>query len=297
MSEVNQERKVVRRGISNATAGTTKLKFTEKDAKPQNGLFIAHLDSVTVDEINVGEDKSGLPSFAGLAIPRIRFVFSSNEPEVNRRKYATLQFSAVESNSATIPGGKEEWKIKSVFDWFKHLLNVYVLKDREMTPEEEEALSLDIVDFDENGDYVNVAPEIVLAAWKKLFENFDNILSRGKNGKPYYQTSDGKNIAVWIKLLRYIKHPTKGWKEIDRGNLTFPTFVGEGCVEIFKQNQTPSISLNVIREAIAPMNIEKAKTPAVMPASPVMGGINVGSETMMGGGADMSMGLDEDLPF
>ena len=41
-------KKVNRRGISNKTQAVSRLKFHEKDAA-QNGLFMAHLDSVAVE--------------------------------------------------------------------------------------------------------------------------------------------------------------------------------------------------------------------------------------------------------
>ena len=121
-----ETKKVSRRGIGTAR-GTTRLKFSHEQAK-QNGLFLGHLDSVAVTMIQIGEDKTGMPSFNGLEIPKLTVTFASNEEEVNKRHYQNLTFTAVESNANTIPGGKEEWKVNTVFDWFKHILNVYVLK-------------------------------------------------------------------------------------------------------------------------------------------------------------------------
>lgn len=253
-------KKVIRRGISTAR-GTTRLKFSHEQAK-QNGLFIAHLESVTVTTINIGEDKTGMPSFNGLDIPKIVFTFVSNEAEVNKRHYVTLQFTAVESNANSIPGAKDEWKVNSVFDWFKHILNVYVLKGRELTDEEAEALSLPFEDFNEQGEYVPVDPKQVADGWKILFENFENIINRGKEGNSYIKTKDGKDIPVWIKLIRYFKNNRKkGWVAVSNGDLAFPSFVGEGCIEIYKQNSIPSIRLNSIKESIIPMQIEPAKAP------------------------------------
>ncbi len=221
-----ETKKVSRRGIGSAR-GTTRLKFSHEQAK-QNGLFLGHLDSVTVTMIQIGEDKTGMPSFNGLEIPKLTVTFASNEEEVNKRHYQNLTFSAVESNANTIPGGKEEWKVNSVFDWLKHILNVFVLKGRELTEEEETALSLSYEDFDEQGEYSPVEPEVVIAGWKTLFENFENIVNRGREGQPYFKTKDGKNIPLWLKMIRYIKTPKKGWQPISNGDLSFPSFVGEG---------------------------------------------------------------------
>lgn len=295
MANEKEVKKVNRRGIASAQ-GTTRLKFSHELAK-QNGLFLAHLDSVSVSTISIKEDSTGMPSFNGLDIPKLNIVFASNEEEANKRHYITLSFNAVESNVKTIPGGKDDWKVNSVFDWLKHILDVYVLKGRELTDEEAAALSLSYEDFDENGEYVPVEPEAVIAGWKSLFENFENIINRGKDGQPYYKTKDGKNIVTWIKLIRYIKN-SKGWSAINRGELSFPTFVGEGCVEIYKQNTPATIRVNSIREAIIPMNIDKPKAPN-MP-SPMIGGATVGApiaDPMMNAGGNIATEAIDDMPF
>lgn len=295
-----ETKKVSRRGIGSAR-GTTRLKFSHEQAK-QNGLFLGHLDSVVVSMIQIGEDKTGMPSFNGLEIPKLTITFASNEEEVNKRHYQPLTFTAVESNANTIPGGKEEWKVNSVFDWLKHILNVFVLKGRELTEEEEAALSLSYEDFDEQGEYSSVEPEVVIAGWKTLFENFENIMNRGREGQPYFKTKDGKNVALWLKMLRYIKTPKKGWQPINNGDLSFPSFVGEGCIEIYKQNTPPSIRIDSVKEAIIPMNIEKAKTPN-MPVpntgiNSAMGGVPV-VDPMVGAGnfAGIATEAAEDMPF
>ena len=306
-SNVNSEKavkKVNRRGIASAR-GTSRLKFSHELAK-QNGLFIGHLDSVILSTIKIGEDTSGMPTFNGLEVPRIVITFASNEEDVTKRHYVSISFTAVESNVNTIPGGKEEWKVNSVFDWFKHILNVYLLKGRELNDEEANALSLNFEDFDEQGEYVAVEPEDVIEGWKVLFENFENIMNRGRDGQPIFKTKDGKNIPIWMKLIRYIKNNKKGWQPVSNGDLAFPTFVGEGCIEIFKQNTIPSIRLDAIKEAILPMNIEKPKTPN-MPApgmnngmSAAMGGVPVG-DTMTSMGANnfgnIAAEAMDDMPF
>lgn len=265
------KKKVNRRGVANAR-GTSRLKFTHELAKP-NGLFIGHLDSITVNTIKIKEDTIGMPSFNGLEIPKLTIVFASNEEDANKRHYITLSFNAVESNVNTIPGGNEEWKVNSVFDWLKHILNVYVFKGRDLTDEESEALSLNFEDFDEQGEYVPVEPETVIAGWKVLFENFENIINRSNNGQPVYKDKNGKNIPIWMKLIRYVKSNKKGWQPINNGDLAFPAFVGEGCIELFKANQLPSIRLDSIKETILPMNVEKNKTPNM--SIPAIGGVNV----------------------
>lgn len=299
---VNQEtpieevKKVSRRGLGSAR-GTARLKFGNDQAKP-NGLFLGHLEEVKYSTITIGEDKTGMPSFNGFEIPKLTLTFASNEEDPNKRHYVTKTFTAVESNVNTIPGGKEEWKVNSVFDWLKHVLNVYYLKGRELTDEEATALSLTFEDFDEQGEYVSVDTEIVINAWKVLFENFENIMNRGKDGKPVYHDKNNKFIPVWLKLLRYVKS-RKSWTPINNGDLSFPQFVGEGCIEIYQQNAIPSIKIDLVKETILIMNVEKPKTPnmpAVGGMTPMMGGIAI-DQTINPMTADISSQTLEDMPF
>lgn len=299
---VNQEtpieevKKVSRRGLGSAR-GTARLKFGNDQAKP-NGLFLGHLEEVKYSTITIGEDKTGMPSFNGFEIPKLTLTFASNEEDPNKRHYVSKTFTAVESNVNTIPGGKEEWKVNSVFDWLKHVLNVYYLKGRELTDEEATALSLTFEDFDEQGEYVSVDTEIVINAWKVLFENFENIMNRGKDGKPVYHDKNNKFIPVWLKLLRYVKS-RKSWTPINNGDLSLPQFVGEGCIEIYQQNAIPSIKIDLVKETILIMNVEKPKTPntpAVGGMAPMMGGIAI-DQTMNPMGTDISSQTIDDMPF
>lgn len=299
---VNQEtpieevKKISRRGLGSAR-GTARLKFGNDQAKP-NGLFLGHLEEVKYSTITIGEDKTGMPSFNGFEIPKLTLTFASNEEDPNKRHYVSKTFTAVESNVNTIPGGKEEWKVNSVFDWLKHVLNVYYLKGRELTNEEAIALSLTFEDFDEQGEYVSVDTEIVINAWKVLFENFENIMNRGKDGKPVYHDKNNKFIPVWLKLLRYVKS-RKSWTPINNGDLSLPQFVGEGCIEIYQQNAIPSIKIDLVKETILIMNVEKPKTPN-MPAiggmAPMMGGVAI-DQTMNPMSADISSQTIDDMPF
>jgi hypothetical protein len=299
---VNQEtpieevKKVSRRGLGSAR-GTARLKFGNDQAKP-NGLFLGHLEEVKYSTITIGEDKTGMPSFNGFEIPKLTLTFASNEEDPNKRHYVSKTFTAVESNVNTIPGGKEEWKVNSVFDWLKHVLNVYYLKGRELTDEEATALSLTFEDFDEQGEYVSVDTEIVINAWKVLFENFENIMNRGKDGKPVYHDKNNKFIPVWLKLLRYVKS-RKSWTPITNGDLSLPQFVGEGCIEIYQQNAIPSIKIDLVKETILIMNVEKPKTPnmpAVGGMAPMMGGVAI-DQTMNPMGTDISSQTIDDMPF
>lgn len=274
MAEVKKQQG---RGIGTAR-GTTRLKFSHEQANPNNGLFQAHLESVTVGTAKIGEETTGMPQFNGMEIPRLALVFASNEPEVAKRHYITLSWSAQESTVNTIPGGKEAWKVDTIFDYMKHILEVFVLKGKEMTAEMEEKLTLPFNDTDENGEFVPLEAETIIAGWTTLFQNFAAILNEGKDGKPVYQSADGKSISIWIKLVRFVKNG-KEWRAVQKnGDLVFPTFVGEGVIEIYNANAAPSIRLNAMRETIRPMKIETKKEPNLpgIGGGPAMPGMYAG---------------------
>lgn len=288
--------KVGRRGVASAR-GTTLLTFNNSDAKP-NGLFIAQLVDVVVQSVKIGEDTTGLPSFNGLEVPRIRFNFTSVDKDVNKRKYVSLSFMAVESNCDTIPEGKQSWKVDTVFDWIKHILNVYVTKGRELTEEEATKLALPFDDFNDNGEYEPVEVEKVIAGWKYFFDNVATMMNTANNGKPAYIDNNGNAIPVWIKLLREQKSKSKGWVHIANGELAFPTFVGSGCIEVFTPNVAPTISISANKESIEIMDLSKPKAPTALnnPNMPSMGGISV-DPTPYADPTGIGLAAAEDMPF
>ena len=253
--------KKVRRGVSNATRATVRKKFDEKtDMNTSNGLFVAHLDSI---DVRVGEakDDGSLSQFAGIQVPSIHFTYASNAKNPDERKYYTQSFFIVPSNVDTIPGGKQAWRVDNIFRWFKHIYDVFVLKGREMTQAEEDLLALDFEDFDEKGDYVQVEPAVIAESYTKVFTNFMNLMNN--NGKPYY----GIDKPIWIKLLRFTKNkgewtPVIGSKPTDNnyGDLGLPTFVGEGCLELFDAAKAPTIKVDTIKESPRFQNVT-AKQP------------------------------------
>lgn len=296
--------KVSRRGLGSAR-GTTRLKFDHSMALP-NGLFLGHIDEVTVKTVTIGEDTSGMPSFNGMEVPRLSIVFASNEEEPNKRKYATLSFMAVESNVETIPGGKSEWKVAQPLDYLKHILEVFVLKGRDFTNEELDKLSLSYEDYDEDGNYIPVEPEVVIAAWTNLYEAFAEMMNTGRDGNPVYKTKDNKNIPCFGKLIRCVK-TKKGWNNVTNGDLAFPAFVGEGVFEIYKQNAKPTIRVDVIKESILPKVADKAAKAPNMPVMPGNTGVPMGAGVSvdmtggvydpMAGPGNIGMEAMEDSPF
>ena len=269
--------KKVRRGVSNETQATSKLRFHEKDAAP-NRLFMAHLHSVSVAWSEGGEGKQ----FEGEKIPRLVFEFASNTKDSTQRRYVDKTLFPVESSVETIPGGDKDWQVNAVLTWIKHILDIYYLNGRPLTEEEEDALSLPFVDFDDEGNYVSVDVKEVLSGYAQLFNNVAAImngtfnLADGETPKPCFRDANGNFIRCWIKLLRHIK--AKGeWKNVSNGDLSFTQFVGTGAIELAPQpNSQPKIlSVDESKESITPKEIKKA--PSIPGMADMAGGVMAGT--------------------
>ena len=215
-----------------------------------------------------------------MTIPKIQITFASNHKNISERRYITQQLMPAESNVDTIPGGKDEWKVNSILQMMKHYMDVFILKGREMTEEEENALTLPFEDFDENGEYISVPVEEVIAGWKTLFTNFVAIMrnDRVDNGIPVYKKSANEFITIWLKLLCCIKQ--KGaWKAINSGrsagDLAVPGFVGEGIIEIYKANALPTLRVDVSKESIILQEIAKTPTMPNVGSTPGMPGVPI----------------------
>lgn len=277
--------KKVRRGVSNKTQAVAQLRFHEKDAAP-NGLFVGHLEEVKVDWSVNADGKQ----FTGMKVPRLTYHFASNHANASEKRHVYQSIFPVESNVQTIPGGPEEWKVNNVLNWIKHILDVFYLKGRQMTEEEEEALCLPFVDFDDNGEYVAIDPEEVLAGYATLFNNVVAImdgkfnLADGETPKACYKDANGKYVSVWMKLLRHRRRKDSWINVGQNGELGFDQFIGAGAIEIQKPNTPPSIlRIDLAKESITPKETKKQPTLGV----PGVGGIAGGG--VIAGPVDMGM--------
>lgn len=304
-----------RRGISNETVAAARLKFHEKDASPANGLFMAHLDSVSVEWSQNSEGNS----FAGLKMPRLVVTFASNHDNAKERRYVTKTFFPVESNVDTIPNGKSAWQVDAVLNWTKHLLDVFYLRGRDLTIEEEDALTLTFEDFkeDENGniEYVAVDPQEVLDGYRHVFDNVAAMLNgsfnlaEGEVAKPCFKDANGKPLSCWIKLLRATRNRKGDWVDVDRSkDLAFTTFVGSGAIELVKMKEgkiCPPIILSIdkVKESITPKDTNKQPSVGVpgVPGMPGMTGMAMPPAGADFAGAPAAAAFDPtasgDMPF
>lgn len=281
-------KKQTRRGVSNQTKATSQLKFHEKDAA-QNGLFIAKLAEVSV---NWATPEKG--AFTGLKAPNLVFHFTSNHANAAEVRHVYHTLFAVESTVDTAnPKGQYAWRVTNVFNHIKHILDTFYLKGRDLTSEEEDALSLNFVDFDEEtNEFIIVDPQEVLNGYGTLFTNVAAMLNgtynlkEGETPKPCYKDANGNPITIWLKLLRAVKG-NNGWVNVSKTEeLAIPNIVGAGYMEIHKSNANPLIiRVDLVKESITPKapNKQPSLGPAGMIggfATPVMGGE---TPSMMGG--------------
>lgn len=294
--------KKARRGVNNKTKAVAQLRFHEKDASTQNGLFIGHLENCSVDWSINAEGKQ----FTDEKVPRVTLHFASNHTNASEQRHVYYTLNCVESNVNTIPDGSEDWKVNNIFNWMKHILDVYYLKGREMTAEEEEALSLPFEDYDDEGNYVVVETADVINGYAFIFNNFVAMmngsfnLAEGETPKPCYKTADGKFIPAWLKLLRHKK--IKGeWKNVaQNGELGFDSFIGNGVVELIRKDMPPAVlRLDLAKESITPK--ETKKTPIIGAPNNAMAGMGgvVPTSPMNMGNADTGAYADAagDMPF
>ena len=293
--------KKVRRGVSNKTQAVAQLKFHEKDAA-QNGLFVGHLESVSVEWFTDANGKE----FTGEKVPRLVFHFTSNHANASEKRHVYQSLIPVPSNVNTIPEGIESWKVDNVFNWIKHILDVFYLKGRELTEEEEDALSLTFDDTDENGEYVSVEVADVLAGYRSVFENACAMLNGqfnladGETAKPCFKTSDGKFIPCWLKLLRHKKRKNDWINVTSNGDLGFDGFIGNGVVELMKKDMPPTVlRLDLAKESITPKETKKQPTIGAPGMTPGIGGVAVDPMAGMAGNYDAAAvaGAGDEMPF
>ena len=297
-----------RRGVSNKTQAVAQLKFHEKDAAP-NGLFIGHLEECRIDWSTNADGGA----FTGISIPRVTLHFASEHKNANEKRHVYQTIFPQPSNVDTIPGGKEAWRVDNVFNWIKHILDVYYLKGREMTPEEEDALELNFCDYEENEtgyDYNPVDTENdVIPAYRTLFENFVAMmngtfnLKDGEVAKPCYKTADGKFIPAWLKLIRHKKRKNEWVNAGQNGDLSFDSFIGNGVVELIrKENGNPMpptvLRLDLSKESITPKEVKKQPTVGVPGTNMTGGGVTLNNIPMGNApGSEPFMAAGGDLPF
>lgn len=206
---------------------TQNLKF-KPDPKHGN-LCIGYLNKVSVDTVESPlVDDKGNPNkweFAGIKVPRLVLEYR-NIPEKNtdpERFYFHTEGPITQTrNDGT---SVEEKKIQSMytalFDRIIHMYNVYEGASNYQELEIE-------VEIDEKNNAENRAKQMT-----KFFKDVAYAFNKGKDEKPVFMEGN-KHIPLYMKLL----------PDYQRGvRLEFPTFVGEGFVEVTKEGIPPVIEI------------------------------------------------------
>ena len=289
------------RGVSNTTKAVSQLVFNEKDAHPTLQLFSGHLVSV---EVSYSTNENA-KVFVGKSVPRLTFHFASNHANINEQRHYYHSLFPVPSNTNTIVNGTEAWKVDNILKFAKHMLDVLYLKGRELTEAEEDALTLGFQDSDENGLYVQVEEDVVIASYATLFKNVAAMLNGefaeladGEIAKPVYRNANGIPVKIWMKLLRCRKRKN-AWTNLGQnGTLAFDNFIGAGVIELIKENTMPSIlRVDLSQESITPKEVNKK--PSIGSPMAAMGGVTMAGMPGIDGmpSDDYNAAAGEAMPF
>ena len=87
----------------------------------------------------------------------------------------------------------------------------------------------------------------------KFFQAIADAFNEGKGGKPIFVDAEGKTLPLWMKLIAEYKEGK--W-------LQFPTFVGEGFIELYKPGVPPTIEVKPGESVVLRVKGEKKGTTA-----------------------------------
>lgn len=245
--------------INNETRSTSLKKFRPK-VDVNNGLCVGALTDVNVSDVEIQTD-SKFEYFRGHTVPRLNFVFESREDPKGVKPATYIQsFLPIEHSPETVDGGDKEWKWDQLASMVKHIYLVFA--DREsLTKEEIDKLSVEFEDVDENGNFLEVEPDVVIDAYRKFFHNIESLFKNGD--KPIYKDASGKDVILWMKLIISFKG-----RNVNNGDPGFPNFPGEGVIEKKIKGVNPDLQINIAKgESITP----KEPVAAVPPQAPTGG--------------------------
>lgn len=231
------------KGITKETR-TKSAKLFKPTMDLYNGLCLAKLADVQLEEYEV-KDTDSNESFRGLKAPRLTLHFVEVGGEGDPANYWHTWFAVDQAKESRLV----ELAESSMFSQMKHILEE--LKGAELTDEEYAKLQLGL----EEGKVYS--GEEVLAEYKEFFRKYMILVKEHLNKK------------VWLKLLRYNYYNGK-LNPVARGNnVGFPTFVGSGFIELYKEGVNPGLKIEVHKgESIEEINITQvATTPQTATAS------------------------------
>lgn len=250
--------------ITNETRSTSLKKF-RLNPEINNGIAIGALVDVSVSEATIKTDSS-MVFYRGYDIPRLNFVFESREDAkgVKQSTYI-LSYLAIPHTPETIEGGDDAWRWDQMAAMVKHLY-LTIAEKTSLSDEDVEKLNVEFDEVDENGIYLEQPPEVVIAAYKKFFDNIVSLFKPGN--KAVYKTDDNKDKVLNMKLLISVKG-----RNINNGDPAFPGYPGEGVVEL----RVPGVATGLVINPAKGESIIPKAAPTAAPAP--SGGSNTGAPT------------------
>ena len=209
---------------------TNRLKF--KPNPELDDLCLGYIEDVEVVMTEVAKiNDKGQEStweYAGHTIPMLAITFRNyvrkDDADKADRYYVHREriIGSVMTNGDKIAKKVLESIYESMWSRIKHIHDAFV-GDVNYAP------FTSVPGIDEYGKV-----EERVAQFTAFYNSIADAFNKGKNDKPIYQNADGKGLPCWMKLVAEYKQ--RKWLE-------FPTFVGEGFIERYKEGVPPTIEL------------------------------------------------------
>ncbi len=224
------------RSINSDTRGASVKKIIP-DPEIYKGLCLATLTGVELGTAEIKNDSSWV-DFQGKVIPRITFIFT--EKVASKDKEEGMYFRSF-SAYPDVFNPDNEWQWNTLSQTLKHFIDV--LSENEFKDEYAALLDLKL---EEEKSY-EVDDQIKV--WQSFFDGVIKVF-RGskKEGLPELI---GK--IVWMKLLLDVKG-----RQVNNGDFGLSGFPGDGVIELYKENISPTIRINISKgENIMPKAYEE----------------------------------------
>ena len=201
------------------------LKF--KPRPELNNLCVGKLVKVELLESEIAQyNEAGIEStweYAGHTIPRLELTFmqtpSNTDPRERIYKQEYKVIGSLKNDGSEIDSKTVKSLYESMYAHLKHIANAYKTKANYS----EAVADVNLLAID-----ISAPVETRIVMFKNFLQYFVNLFA-GKDGKGIYT-----NAECWMKLVA----------DYSSGKfLAFPTFVGEGFIELVVKGRNPGIEL------------------------------------------------------
>jgi hypothetical protein len=225
--------------ISKETRGAAP-KLIIPDPAVNKGLVVTFIKSVEVVDVEVSNADGAWKDFDGHKVPKLVINFIEI-PSIKGKVAGSYPWTM--SPIPHIPNSTTyDWWFDSNQQMIKHFIDAFIGADN-FKDEYEKLLSIDLDDTKE------LPVETVLDAHRKFYEGVATVFNGdGKKLESIFKDKDGNSYPVWTKLLLYVKN-----NKVNGGNFGFPSYPGDGVIELVRKGYEPSISIKIAKgESIIP---------------------------------------------